>query len=101
MKKSRGAAGRMARCTFGATDQAANQGPAAHAVIEVSGSMRSYRLTAGAQVDLDEVIGHDGDGVPLSLGEALGPHLVHFVDATTGAPLSAAPPELPAPPAQE
>lgn len=47
------------------------------AVITIVGSRRSYAMTAGAQVDLDEVVG-DCDGVPLTLAEALGPHLSHF-----------------------
>lgn len=47
------------------------------AVISVVGSRRSYSMTAGAQVDLDDVVG-DCDGVPLTLAAALGPHLAHF-----------------------
>lgn len=63
---STGATGgpRIAICRFGG-------------VINVSGAVRSYSVTAGAQVDLDEVVGHC-DGAPLTLEAALGPHARHF-----------------------
>lgn len=63
------------------------------AVINVNGARRSYSLTAGAQVDLDEVIGHC-DGEPLTLASALGPHAVHFELLS---PASAEPVASPAP----
>lgn len=53
--------------------------------IGVGGSVRSYRLTAGAEVDLDEVVGIDGNGAPTTLEAALGPYAAHFELATPAA----------------
>lgn len=66
---------RIAVCTY--------DGP-----LEVRGRVRSFGpLTRGAEVDLDAIVDHDGAGVPVTLGEALGPHVEHF--EIIGAPRAA------------
>lgn len=50
-------------------------------ILEVSGSVRCYKLTAGAVVDLDEVVGLRGHGraaVPETLETSLGEYLAFF-----------------------
>lgn len=49
--------------------------------LEVFGSVRCYKLTAGAVVDLDEVVGFRGHGraaVPETLEASLGEYLAFF-----------------------
>lgn len=54
-------------------------------VIYVNGSRgRAYQLTAGAEVDLDEVIG-DCAGEPVTMADALGHHLSFFTEAAPSA----------------
>lgn len=44
----------------------------------------SLVLTGGAQVNFDQVVGHGPDG-PVSLEQALGPHVKFFAPATPAA----------------
>jgi hypothetical protein len=55
-------------------------------------------MTAGAEVNLDDVVGQR-DGAPVTLAEALGPHLQHFDDRVGQA--SPQPPVADEPPAEE
>lgn len=77
-----------AKTLTAATDQAAPRIAICRcpAVVSVVGSRRSYSMTAGAQVDLDDVVG-ECDGVPLTLADALGPHLAQF-DIVGAAPVA-------------
>lgn len=54
-------------------------------------------MTAGAQVNLDDIVGHRGD-VPETLADALGPHLQHFEPVGAADPQ---PPEADVPTAEE
>lgn len=51
----------------------------AHIYASVSGSVAAVRLVPDLTVDLDQVVGHV-NGEPLSLEQALGPHLMAGVD---------------------
>jgi hypothetical protein len=45
----------------------------------VLGTKEGVRIAAGWSGDLDLVVGVNGDGSPLTLGDALGPHVAtHF-----------------------
>lgn len=60
---------------------------ASDAPLAVVGRVRSFGpMVRGAEVDLDAVVDHDGDGRPVTLAEALGPHVHNF---STGAPRAA------------
>lgn len=56
-------------------------------------------MTAGAEVNLDDVVGYRGDE-PETLADVLGPHLQYF-DQTRVGDASPQPPEADAPPAEE
>lgn len=63
---------------------------ASDAPLSVIGRVRSFGpMARGAEVDLDAVVDHDGAGRPVTLAEALGPHVDNFTIA--GAVPAAAP----------
>jgi hypothetical protein len=77
--KSKPKAPRIAVCTY-------------PGVIEIRGSVRSFALTAGAEVDLDAVVGMHGQGAaaaPVTLAEALGAEYLAFFPAPDARPVAA------------
>lgn len=45
--------------------------------LQLLGSRESVSIGRDSQIDLDQVIG-ESDGRPVTIEEALGPHIVHF-----------------------
>ena len=73
-KRQAAAAPRMFVCTASTVIAVHGTGPQGVSLV----------LTGGAQVDFDQVVGHGPDG-PVSLEQALGPHVKFFAPATPAA----------------
>ncbi len=70
--------------------------------LSVLGSKESVQIAKGSEVDFDRVIGESA-GVPVTLEQALGPHVQHFDSQPPIAPArrSRHVPEAPAAPSEE
>lgn len=65
---------------------------ASDAPLAVVGRVRSFGpMVRGAEVDLDAVVDHDGARNPVTLADALGPHLANFTITGATSAAGAAP----------